>query len=188
MSINQKIGIHVLVWVVLTAFAFMYLFPFAVKGITDLQIKYAKQIIALNELRDNAKSLQRMQQDINSMEKHEVQPEQFFTSDLQLVNEIKRVEAIAAASNLTLGLSLAGTTDKAANYPSASGVSQVPLTMLLRGTFPDSIRFLKAFENSPFIAPVNGISFTKGEEGFVNMTVVSNFLIHKQTSAGGQKK
>ena len=187
MNMTKKIILHVALWLGVTGLCFGYIFPKAIAQIRDLQFAHAKQLVALNELRDYARSLQRMEQDLDKLSKEQVQPEQLFTSDLKLVREIQEIEKIAAQTNNDqMKLSLSGTAEKAPAYPGASGLSQIPFTITLTGSFPDALRFIEGLENTYFVAPINAVSFTL-VEGKVNTTIISNFIIRKEQPAPNQE-
>lgn len=179
MSINQKILSLLGVWVIVTGLSFSVIYPRVIKGISDLKLTFAAQIAELNELRDHAKSLQEMQASVIKLEEEEIQPDEFFTSDTELVQEIKHIESIATVTNNRLVLNISGTADKAAAYPAKTALSQIPFTITLRGNFPDAVRFIQEFEQSYFLPPVNGLNITVGEEGVVTTTIVSAFIVQK---------
>src|SRR4051812_10086969 len=120
MNINKKIALAIVAWIVITAACFMLIFPRVVNSLITLRQSYAKQIGELSELRDRAKALQRMQADIAKVKKEKVQPEDLFTSDLKLVNEIQHIEDAAKFTGNDLKLTISGTAEKAQPVPSAS--------------------------------------------------------------------
>ena len=180
MDINKKVAASLLVWLAGTALAFFWLFPKLSGSLIELKQSHAKQIAELNQLKDYAKGVERMQQDLATMRKGEVQPEEFFTSDIKLVNEIKHIESIALETNNAIIFNISGTADKAAAVKGASSaLFEIPYTITLEGNQQTVQNFVSRLEKSYFVSPVNAVSYLVDNNGVLVARVVANFYIQK---------
>lgn len=184
MGIKQKIYFNTIISILLLGAMFGYIFPKMSKSLVDLQNSHQSQIIKLKQLNEQAKSLSKMNEDLQAVAAMSIKPADFFTSDATLVNEIKTMEEVAAKTKSVMTLSISGTADKALAVSSASGLSQVPYAVTLKTTFPDLIRFIKYMENRYFISPISGLNISGDEDkqGGVSATILSSFYIYKPAS------
>lgn len=150
------------------------------KSLTDLQSGHKEQLDTLNKLKAQAASLEKMRQDLDTQKKEKVQASDLFSGDLDLVNEIKKMEDNAAKSGVKLTLTIPESADKAKPLKSSvSGLYVVPYTLLVDGDFPSYLKFVKYMENSFFVSPFNGMNLTVKEElGFEGL-MQGNFYIKK---------
>jgi hypothetical protein len=180
MAPKNKIYISIAIWIALTAAVFGFIAPKLSSGIIALQSSHEKQLTEYNKLTDELQALKKAQEDFNKVEKQDVKPTDLFTSDLKLVNEIKMIEQMAAKTSLTPALTITGTADKAVSVKeSVSGLSMVPYSINLKGSFLNVVSFLKYLENSTFISPVNALTVTHDDNGNVNANILTNFYIYK---------
>ncbi len=175
----KKIYITAAIWAGLTGLVLGVVVPKQQKGLVTLQESNADQIDKLKDLREQVKTLQKIQEDLAKVEQQEVKPNDFFTGDTRLVNEIKTIELFALKSNLLETLTISGTADKATAVQSLSGLAQIPYSISLQGSFPNVVKFIKYLENAYFISPVNALSVTYSEQGSVKATVLTNFYLYK---------
>ncbi len=176
----NKIYLAALTWLVLTFVVFSYLFPHFSQSLITLQQSHQEQISQLDSLKTQALGLQKMQDDLQQVDNQPVKLGSFFTSDINLVKEIQRIEDISQKTNIAETLQVTGTVDKALPASkTSSGLFLVPYTLALNGSFPEVLNFLKYFENSYFISPLNAITVSYVAKGSVNATILSNFIIHK---------
>ena len=177
------------IWVVATAALFFFVMPRFSDNLTELQTSHQQQADTYNSLRAQAASLQKMQQDLDSLKNEKIQPSDFFSNDLQLVNEIKQLETNAINSNVVTTLTIPVSADKAATLKgSESGLFVVPYSLKVVGQFPDLLKFLEYQENSFFIAPVDGINLLaqlseKDKSSTINTELLGSFYIKKDAVA-----
>ncbi len=179
MQSNRKIYIYIILNIIVFVVMFKFVLPKMANSLVALQNSHQAQISKLNQLNDQLKSLSKMNEDLSSLNELKVKPENFFTSDATLVNEIKSIEDAAVLTNTELDLAISGTADKAKSIPSLSNLVQVPFTMALKGAYPNVVRFVKYMENRYFIAPISSINISADEEseGTVIATFQSNFYL-----------
>ena len=179
MSPTKKITIVVLVWIILTGVMFVMVIPRLSNGLIALQSNHQDQINQLADLKEQVQALKNIQDDLIKVNAQPVKPSDLFTSDLHLVNEIKKIEDFAAKTNLTETLTVSGTADKAQPVQSASGLSVVPYSIILKGPFPNEVNFVKYLENSSFISPVISFNVLYSQPNNSTMTILTNFYLSK---------
>ncbi|MDB4939605.1 MAG: hypothetical protein JWO40_30 [Candidatus Doudnabacteria bacterium] len=179
MSPTKKITLTVLIWVILTGAIFTLVMPRLSKGLISMQNNHQDQISQLADLKEQVQALKNIQGDLTKVNTLPIKPSDLFTSDLHLVNEIKEIEQYAEKTNLTETLTVSGTADKAQSVQSASGLSQVPYSIVLKGPFPNEVTFMKYLENSSFISPVVSFSVLYFQPNNATMTILTNFYIYR---------
>lgn len=179
MTPSRKIIFTVFIWALLTGAVFGFVLPKLSKGLIDLQASHEKQIAQLKDLQEQVQALKKIQEDLNKIDSQEVKPTDLFTSDIRLVNEIKKIESYAQKAGLAETLTVTGTADKAQAVASKSGLSQVPYTISLKGPFPGVVNFILYLENSSFISPVNAITVLYTEPNNVTASILTNFYIYR---------
>lgn len=180
MKPNTKIVLSIFIWLVLTAGLFFYAIPKMSKSLTDLRQGHKEQLDALNKLKAQAASLERMRQDLDSQKKQKVLPSDLFSDDLNLVNEIKQMEDNAAKSNVKTTLAISESADKAKPLVgSLSGLVVIPYNLKVAGDFPSFVQFVKYMENSFFVSPFSGMNITVGKETGMESQLGGSFFIKK---------
>lgn len=187
MTTKGHITTSIVVWVVATAVAFFFVFPKLANQLVVVQQSHQTQIDEDNRLRTQIQALNNMQTELDKLRKQPVQPSDLFTPDVQLVNEIQHIEDVGQATNNGLTISISGTVKGLQQYPSQSGLLQVPYNIGLKGSFPGTVAFLKYLENSYFVSPINGFSIG-AVTGGVNTNILTNFFINQQAAANQTTK
>jgi hypothetical protein len=175
----KKIYILAGCWLVLTIAVFSFVAPRLSASMISLENSHEAQIKKLQDVTAQVDALQKIQDDLAKAAKQDVKPSDLFTSDIRLVNEIKSIEQFAAKSNVAESLTVTGTADKAQVVPGASGLIMVPYTIVLKGTFPGAVNFMRYLENAYFMSPVNAYSMLYNEQGSITATILTNFYLYK---------
>jgi|GEM_PF-2409468 len=181
MNVTKKIYGIIFTWLVITVAVFYFILPRLANSLIALQKSHQSQIAQYNDLQAQIQSLYAMQQDLDQLSKASVKPDDLFTSDVQLVNEIQHIESIAKSTGNDLKISITGTAKDAQPYRSYSKLYAVPYTISLTGPFPATLAFLHYFENSYFVSPPTAIDISNQlalAQGQVKTTILANFFIH----------
>lgn len=183
MKPTSKIYIAVALWLVVTGAVFGFGLPKLFGGLTELQNSHQQQTDQYNQLRAQAASLETMKKDIDALKQQQVQPSDFFSTDLHLVNEIKQLETDASKSNVKTSIVIPGSADKAEVLKgSTAGLLVIPYTLKVTGDFPSLVTFLSYMQNNFFISPVTGINITADQDKSLNTSVFASFFIRKDLS------
>ena len=180
MNPTKKIYSALFIWLLVTTASFYYVFPKFAAVLVNLQQDHQDQIAQYNSLQAQIQSLYAMQQDLDSLSKAAVKPDDLFTTDVQLVNEIQHIEDIAKISSNTLKVTISGTAKDAQAYPGFSKLYKVPYSMTLVGSFSSTLQFLHYFENSFFVSPIDAINIDNQQAltaGQVKTTIIAGFFI-----------
>lgn len=167
-------------WVILSAAMFMYLF-----GILDASNRHtldamSKQRKDLALLKAEKQSYTQAQADLQELSKKSLQPDSFFSKDINLVNELRILEDWSRKLNITMQLSgLSGTVNTAPKAKTATPIVVVPYGISLTGSFSQVTNFLEVLENLSFITNVNGLSLSSANNNLVNASLSANFYLQK---------
>ncbi len=176
---TNKLYAWIFGWLALSGLVLFWALPSFADNLTKLQYDHRTQIDELQKLEEQVRNVNQMQRDLNTLKDKQIQPEDFFTSDIRLVNEIQHIESAARVSGVSESLALSGTADKTQQVPSASNLYAVPYVINLKGSYPSIVAFVEYLENSYFVAPVSAVSFGLGDKNVLGATIFGNFLIHR---------
>ena len=177
---RHKIYIALTIWLGLTGMAFGYAFKLLDTSNRSLnsEISQEQRSLALLEAEQNSYKLAR--EDLEKLRGQPDQPENFFSQDITLVNEIRTLENITKLNNVTLSLSgLSGTTKNASSAKVRSNLVRIPYSLGLSGNFADVINTLETIENLPFITELTNISVSSTGNGSVSAGSTAYFYLEK---------
>lgn len=179
-SAKNKIYFAIFVWAVL-AFA---CFGFVFKKLTASNIASLDRIAVLkkeqSELEAEKASFLQGKHDLEKLSLQAIQPESFFSRDITLVNEIRRLEQIARDLNLVMNLSgVSGTLKSAKRAPTKAEIYQIPFTINVQGSQANVVSFMEYLENLEFLTSVGTVAISSAAEGAINTTFTASFYLKK---------
>lgn len=179
-SAKQKIIVGLMVWVGMSFLMYFYVFKkFDLTNETKLSAiqNLKKEQFLLEAERD---SFLKGKSDLEKIEKEKIKPTDFFSKDITLVNEIRRLEQIGAELNLDLALSgVSGTIKSARKAGTKSEIFQIPVSMNVKGTLQNAVSFLEYLENLEFLTIGNMVNFNSVESGIVSVSLNASFFVKK---------
>jgi len=179
-SAKNKIILLLLAWLILSALMFLYFFK-----LIDGQNRAALDSMArerkdLAVLQAQDQSFKQAQADLQVLAGKPLQPENFFTSDISLVNEIQTLESLAAKDNLKMQLSgVAGTIGSLPQANTVTPIGVVTYGISLNGDFFQVVNFIESLEHLSFITNPTGISIGAAGGGNVTASMTANFYLKK---------
>jgi Tfp pilus assembly protein PilO len=179
-SAKNKIILVLLAWLILSASMFLYFFK-----LLDVQNQATLDSMAqerkdLASLQAQDQSYKQAQADLQELAGKPYQPEDFFTSDISLVNEIQTLENLAAKYNLTMQISgIAGTIETLQSANTVTPIAMVPYGITLSGDFFQTVNFIESLEHLSFIANPTNISINGADNGNVSASMSANFYLKK---------
>ena len=178
---TAKISVTLAVWAVLTAGMFVYGFKIVENTNAQSQAKLSALNSELALLQAERDSFNNAKKDLDALNKKDMQPEDFFSKDITLVNEIRFFENLAEKVGITMTLSgPSGTAKSAPKAKSLSGdIVTVSLNIGINGPFPKVIEFAEAMENLPFATQTTGLTLGALSGNEVSATFVGNFYFRK---------
>ncbi len=179
-SSKNKIFISLGAWLLTCLFLFMIGFRYLENSNTRAFEFNGALLKEERQLNLEKESYEKAKKDLTELEKRPIQPENFFSRDTTLVNEIKYLEDLGKNLNLDLQLSgISGTIGNAAKSVSHGGLLSVPYSITAKGSFAQLAKLAENLENMPFLTTINGMTIYAAELGNVNMTISSNFYLKK---------
>ena len=180
LSSKNKIYIVVAAWLVLCAVMFMYVFGRFDNSNQSLVNDYATVHHSFAVLQAEAESYRLSQEDLAKAKTEPLQPNDLFTEDVTLVNELRTLEALKGTYNLDLSINgLGGTIKNAIKAKTKSDLYMVPYGMTATGNFQDVLHFLENLENLKFITNITTISLTGITGDQVTLNLNANFYLRK---------
>jgi hypothetical protein len=180
-SNTAKISLTLAVWAILTAVMFAYGFKIVENTNAEAQTKLSALNSELAVLEAERDSFNIAKKDLDNLSKKELQPEDFFSKDVTLVNEIRFFEDLAERVGIKMTLSgPSGTSKSAPKAKSLSGdIVTVSLNIGISGPFAKVIEFAEAMENLPFATQTSGLTLGTLSGNEVSATFVGNFYFRK---------
>ncbi|KXK30246.1 MAG: hypothetical protein UZ12_BCD005000603 [Bacteroidetes bacterium OLB12] len=180
-SEKNKIYFAVFIWLALCLAAFGFLF----KKLNASNIVALEEITALKKqkgvLEAEKESYTLAKNDLQKLSAEKIQPENFFSRDITLVNEIRRLEGIA--KDLKIDMNLSGVAGTLRTLRPAGGVKseifQIPFTMNVKGSLASVVSFMEYLENLEFLTSVNNVNISSAGQGGVNANFSAVFYLKK---------
>lgn len=176
-SYKYKISILAIVWLVISAiffgFGFSYVNNNSQAKVTDILELKKEQL----ELQEEQKSFQLGKKDLDTLREREIQPENFFSLDTNLVKEVSVLEELAAVNDVELTLGLSGKSSTLKKAETVGDLLEVPYSLQLEGSYPNVLNFIASAEKLNFITHFRTLSMLAITAGKVNASISALFYI-----------
>lgn len=134
----------------------------------------------LNDLQTEQRNFQLGNQDLETLEQKPNHPDNFFSKDVRVVNEIKILEALGRDTKVNFTLAVSGTVQSGGKTPGVnSDILSIPYSLTLSGPFANVAAFLEQMENLSFVTQAKTIAISSSGKGPVNASVSATFFITK---------
>ena len=107
------------------------------------------------------------------------QPENFFSNDINLVHEIKTIEAISSALQVEAQLRVSGVVKLAPKAPTVSEVFLIPFSLQVTGHFAEVVQFIEKLEHESFPISTSSISVSNQLKGLIGISMTGNLYVKK---------
>jgi hypothetical protein len=179
-SAKNKIYLVCAVWIFLCGLMFFYLFTILDKSNEKLVNGFAEQLHQTEVLQAEQESYKQANADLNKVKTEKYQPEDLFSKDVSLVNELKTLENLGLQSNIKLEISgLSGTVQTAPKAGTKSNIRQIPYGLTLTGSLNNCIAFMETLEHLKFVTTINSLTVTTGSD-IVNINLSGLFYLRPQ--------
>lgn len=179
MSYKKKISVLIALLAIITVALFAYGFGLTDSANNTLAANILESRKQLEELKSEQRNFQLGKQDLESLLSKPFKPENFFSTDVSLVNEIRTLESVAQAVDINLSLSVSGTVGNAPRAQTVTELKTIPFTMQITGSFDNAIKFLDTVEHLAFITNIQALNVTPATKGQVAMVMTGNFFVKK---------
>jgi hypothetical protein len=140
----------------------LLLFGYGFQWLDSLQTSWLDKILSQKksvlELRQQQQNIQLAKKDLKQVSEEKIAPDDLFSRDETLVNEISQLEDKAAKFGLQFTLSVAGTVAQAPKAPVSSDLVTIPFSMQLQGPFTRLVQFLDSLEHAGFVLIVRSLA------------------------------
>lgn len=179
MSAKNKIILLSIAWLVVAVIMNLFLFKIMNKKNQAALDDMATDRQNLVLLEKESESFKKAQNDLEKMAEQKIQPADFFSKDITLVNEIKVLEDLNNLFGTEVNFSgVSGVVNPGlAGAGTASGLVFVPYSVSLSGSLAGVIKQIETIENLKFITKINGLNLSSTAEGKVNATLSSGFYV-----------
>lgn len=180
-SAKNKIILACVIWVAISALMFMFLFKILDTSNQAIIDSYAVQEQKLNVLLAEQQSYLKANEDLNTVSQERYQPDDLFSKDVSLVNELATLENLSQNFNVKMTISgLSGTINTAKKAATKSEIYQIPYSLTLSGTLNDCEAFLESLENLKFVTTTSSLTVTTASDGKVLINLNAFFYLKKQ--------
>jgi Tfp pilus assembly protein PilO len=178
---KTKIYLALFLWVALSASMVFYFFKILQASNASAVNDIAKEQRELASLESERDSYQLAKKDIAEMKGKEHQPEDFFSKDVTLVNEIRALEALGQSLNIDLDLSgLSGTVKSSQAAKEQGSFVAVPYSIHVSGTYANVVAFIETMENLDFVTNLTSMLISGSSDGEVSASMTANFYLKRQ--------
>ena len=179
-SAKNKIYFAVFVWLILCFVMFGWIF----KRLSASNQLLLDNIMALKieeaTLKAEKESFIAGKNDLERLSAQKIQPENFFSRDITLVNELRRLEQIANDLGITMGLSgISGTLKSASKAKTKAEIFQIPYSIGLNGPLSKVVSFIEYLENLEYITSINKAGVSAADKGNINAGLTATFYLKK---------
>lgn len=180
LSAQKKIYLVSAVWLAVVFLMFNLGFKFLDSSNKKTREKIQEQTKEEAVLINEKESYDSAKKDLDELKAKTVQPEEFFSKDITLVNEIKFLEELGSQYGVKLNLSgLSGTVKTAPKAKTQSDIVIAPYGINVAGSFPNVLAFLEHMENLPFLTQLTGFSLSAAGGKDVVLNMSANFYLER---------
>ncbi len=179
-SAKNKIVVLLIVWFGLSAISFGYFFKILDRANKLTLLSVDKQKKELAQLKAEQQSESQAQWDLDTLAKENIQPEDFFSRDITLVNELKVLEALGQRLGVKMQIGgVSGTIHTVSKAKTITPLGVIPYSINVNGSLPRVVDFIETLENLRFITNVSNISISSADQSTVNVNMTANFYLKK---------
>lgn len=179
-SAKNKIYLGILVWLVLVGSMFGYFFGIINTSNTAVIQKIADGKKQLKLLQVQLSSFNLAKQDLKTLKEQPYQPDNFFSRDVTLVNEIKTLEGLGQKYNVQLSIGgVSGTINNAPKAKTQGSIVFIPYSLTLTGPLSNAVDFIETLENLSFVTNVDNVNISGAGGGDVNVSLAAYFYLRK---------
>jgi hypothetical protein len=179
-SAKNKLVMLAIAWIVVSCSMFLYFFNFLDASNRQTVNAMQGQKKSLAALQGQQQSFELAKSDLDKLAAQPVQPDNFFSRDITLVNEIQTLEDWSQKLNVNMQLSgLSGTIALEPNANTITPIAQVPYAISLKGSLSQVTDFFQVLENLSFVTNVVGVSVSAEDSNSVNASLSAEFYLRK---------
>ncbi len=180
LTAKQKIYALAALWLALCAGMYFYFFNILDSKNQELAFGIVGQNKERMMLEAEQESFKQAKADLAMLDQQPVSPNDFFSQDVTLVNEIKALEAAAEQYGVTLTINnLSGTVKTATKAKTLNDMVYVSATLSIKGSLTGIVQYMEYVENAKFIANVSNMNITAADENKTSAALDIQFYLKK---------
>lgn len=177
---KNKIILTTFFWLVFCCAMVFYGFKIVETGNTQLLFQISEAKKEQGFLKAERDSFVLAQKDLENLKAEKLQPENFFSQDTSLVNELEFLENLQNELGVKISVSgVSGTSKTAAKAKTQSEIVTIPYSINVTGSFSRVVDFIEVLENLPFASSVNSLSFSVADQNQVNASIGASFYLKR---------
>jgi len=180
LNAKNKIILATIAWLIASGAMLFHFFGIldSANQVTVLSIETKKK--ELQTLQAQNQSYLHAKADLKLLADQRLQPEDFFSRDITLVNELKILEALKQRFGLETQISgISGTISNAAKAKTTTALVTIPYAINVTGSLGDVVNFIETLENLSFITNVTNITISAAENNKVTAGMSATFYLRK---------
>lgn len=178
LSSRIKLFISIAVFAIFAALMFSFGYGILDSRNQDRLDVVNKKNLELLVLEREQQNFEQGKRDLASLKEQPYPPQDLFSKDTRVVNEIRELEALANRYSLDFSLQVAGSS---ATAPKAVGVSanllQVPYSVTVTGGFNNILKYIEASEHTTFINQGYALTIAAVANGETRAVISSQFYL-----------
>lgn len=139
-------------------------------------LEQKKTVVELGQEKTN---IEQAKKDLTELRSKARIPEEFFSKDITLVDDIRLLEMRANDSGVDLTLTVSGTLSTAVKAKNTSELFVVPFSVQLKGAFGNVVAYMDFLEHFGTLFTVRNVSIIGAAGDDVTANLVGNFYLRK---------
>lgn len=174
-----KIISSIVAFAILALLVFGLGFPWFASKLENSLTAILEQKKTVLELRQEQKNIELAKRDLVDLAKKDRLPEDFFSKDTTLVQDLGLLEAKARELGVEFNLTVSGTIPTAAKAKTLSELYVIPFTVQLSGSYENLVAYFDFLEHSGSVFTVQTINLGGGGEDRVTANLGGSFYLRK---------
>lgn len=154
-------------------------FPMLHRWTDNLSVKVSEIRNQLLQLEGERESFERGREDLKNLENYVYQPSNLFTTDVDLVEELKVMERLATESKVEIDFSVSGTVGEAVQAKTISELYLVPFRLDITGQFSDIVHFMERLEKAKFVMHSQSMNSVYAGSDGVTTSLIGTIYLRK---------
>jgi len=167
-----------IVWAVLTAAMFLFFFRILDASNQQTVDSMTSEQANLAALQGQKQNYEEAKADLDKLAQQPIQPDDFFSKDITLVNEIQTLQDWSQKLSVKMTLSgISGTINSQPKADTTTPLVKIPYAISLVGSLGQVTAYIEVLENLGFVSNVSGLSVSAGDNGTVSASLSANLYL-----------
>lgn len=178
-SYTTKIGVCAVLLAIISGVLFGYGLPWAKAKLDSSLSGIMEQKKEVVELRQEQRNLELAKKDLAELASKHVLPEDFFSKDVTLVNNLGVLESKARELGVLLTVSISGTVASAPKAKTPTELYMVPFTMQLEGDFANVVAYMDWLEHAGTLFVIRSVTAAGSQKDTIVINLLGTVYLRK---------